>query len=80
MKTLFSLVSILALTAGAITLDAYRLDAVDLFFATAVAVLFAFALNDGPARQLLVLAPVTPLARPRPARVPRQANPVKAAA
>ena len=48
MKTLLSLLIILVLTTAAIALDSYRLDASVLFLAVAVAVLFAFALNDRP--------------------------------
>jgi hypothetical protein len=50
MKTLLSLLIILVLTTAAIALDSYRLDASVLFLALAVAVLFAFALNDRPLR------------------------------
>ncbi len=46
MKTLFSIASILALTAAAMSLDAAPLDAGDWFMATLVAVLFGFVLND----------------------------------
>ena len=48
MKTLLPLLSILVLTTAAISLDAHRLDASVLFLVLAVAVLFAFALNDRP--------------------------------
>lgn len=50
MKTLLSLLFILVLTTAAISLDSYPLDASALFLALAVAVLFAFALNDRPLR------------------------------
>jgi hypothetical protein len=80
MKTLFSLVCVLALTTGAIALDAYRLDAADLFCATAVAALFAFALNDGRVRRPLVIAPVTRLPAARRTHEPQRADSVNAAA
>ena len=50
MKTLLSLLIVLVLITAASALDPYRLDAGDLFLALAVAVLFAFALNDRPRR------------------------------
>jgi hypothetical protein len=50
MKTLLSFLFILVLTTAAILLDSHRLDAGVLFLALAVAVLFAFALNDRPLR------------------------------
>jgi hypothetical protein len=50
MKTLLSLLIVLVLTTAASALDSYRLDASGLFLALAVAVLFAFALNDRPLR------------------------------
>lgn len=50
MKTLLSLLFILVLTTAAMSLDSHRLDASVLFLALAVAVLFAFALNDRPLR------------------------------
>jgi len=46
MKTLLSILSILLLTAAAMSLDTYRLDAGDWSMAAIVAVLFGFALND----------------------------------
>jgi hypothetical protein len=52
MKTLLSLLMVLVLTTAASALDSYRLDASGLFLALAVAVLFAFALNDRPRRDL----------------------------
>jgi hypothetical protein len=51
MKTLLSLLIVLVLTTATSALDSYRLDASDLFLALAVAVLFAFALNDRPRRE-----------------------------
>jgi hypothetical protein len=52
MKTLLSLLIVLVLTTAASALDSYRLDASGLFLVLAVAVLFAFALNDRPRRDL----------------------------
>ncbi len=46
MKTLFSITSILALTAAAMSLDASPLDGGDWIMAALVAILFGFALND----------------------------------
>ena len=46
MKTLLSLLSTIVLIAGAISLDAYRLDAGDCVMAAMVAVLFGLALTD----------------------------------
>ena len=46
MKTLISILSILALTMAAMSLDAYQLDFGDWFIAAMVAVMFGFALND----------------------------------
>jgi hypothetical protein len=46
MKTLLSILSILALTGAAMSLDTYRLDVGDWYMAALVAVLFGFALND----------------------------------
>ncbi|HUJ44523.1 MAG TPA: hypothetical protein VLW52_13055 [Opitutaceae bacterium] len=56
MKTLFSLLSILALLTATESLDASQWDAGALFSAIAVAVLFAIALNDArrPERSLVV--------------------------
>jgi len=50
MKTLLPLLFILVLTTTAMSLDSHPLDAGALFPASAVAVLFAFALNDRPWR------------------------------
>ncbi len=50
MKTLLSILSILALTAAAMSLDATPLNAGDWFVAALVAVLFGFALNDARRR------------------------------
>ena len=50
MKTLLSHLFILVLTTAAMSLDSHQLDAGVLFLALAVAVLFAFALNDRPLR------------------------------
>jgi hypothetical protein len=47
MKTLFALFYTFGVTAGAVSLDSYRLDPEVLFTAVAVAALFALALNDG---------------------------------
>jgi hypothetical protein len=46
MKTLLSILSILVLTAAAMSLDTYRLDVGDWYMAALVAGLFGFALND----------------------------------
>jgi hypothetical protein len=47
MKTLISLLAILALTLGAMQIDLQQLDAGTLFAAASTAALFALALNDG---------------------------------
>jgi hypothetical protein len=46
MKTLLSILSILALTMAAMSLDTYQLDVGDWLTAAMVAAMFGFALND----------------------------------
>ena len=50
MKTLFSIISIFALLTATELLDVSQWDAGAIFSAVAVAVLFAFALNDSQSR------------------------------
>ncbi len=52
MKTIFSILSVLALIVGAIAADAYHPDFADWSVAAMVAVMFGLALNDrrAPAR------------------------------
>jgi hypothetical protein len=60
MKTLISLLSLLALIAGAIQIDYHQLDAGSLFAAAAAAALFAPALLE---RRTARRTPLAPLAR-----------------
>lgn len=57
MKTLISLLAILALTLGAMQIDLQQLDAGSLFAAASTAALFALALNDGRRAPRRVTAP-----------------------
>jgi len=61
MKTLLYTLYTFGVTAGAVSLDSYRLDAETLFTALAVAVLFGFALHDG--HRTVRPLPATPVTR-----------------
>lgn len=81
MKTLFSLLCTFGVTAGAMSLDSYRLDPEVLFTAVAVAALFALALNDGcRVRRPLRAGSVARFPSRKPAPVGRRTNALNLAA
>ncbi len=81
MKTLLSLLYTFGVTAGAVSLDSYRLDPEVLFTALAVAALFALALNDGcRVRRPLFAGSVARFPARKPAPVGRPTNTLDLAA